>query len=357
MSDAVTKRMLAPFIEEAPRPRFLSGFFKSPPQNFHNSQTVEIDIQRDGEDVAIAITDLVSGRRYNENGQHSNKEFEPPVFDETLVIQAHSLIKREAGADPFEDPDYQASAILRAFRGFKKLQNKIARAIELMASQVLSTGNLTLINAAGTSVFTMSFSPKGTHFTTPTAWAVGGGSGTPLADLSSLAGVIRADGRSNPDILVFGQGAWLRFLDNAAVQKALTRDGLGLGTLNPQMRGEGATFQGVVTVGAYQFQCWTYNGGYAHPQTGTWTPYVADNKVLMISSKARLDLSFGNIPIIMPEKRVLELPSRIMDSAGGIDLTVHSWLEGGGKQLCVSAGTRPLTIPTEIDSFGAITAF
>lgn len=357
MSDAATKRMLAPFIEIAPAPMFLSGFFRTGPQNLHNSEAVELDVQRDGEDVAIAITDNSGGRRENENSQYSNKLFVPPKFDEELPINAHTLLKREPGVDPFQDADYQASLILRAFRGFAKLQNKIRRAVELMVSQVLTTGALTMLNNAGTTIFSMSFSPKGTHFVTPTAWAADGSTGAPITDLSSLAGVIRADGRTNPDTLVFGQGAWIRFLKNADVRVYLQRDGLGLGQLNPTTRGVGATFQGIVTVGAYQFQCWTYNGMYAHPQTGTPTPYVGDNKVLMLSSTARLELSFGSIPIIKPELRVLELPSRISDGARGIDLTVHSWIENGGKQLVVSAGTRPLPIPVEIDSFGALTVF
>ncbi len=349
--------MLAPFIETAPAPMFLSGFFKTGPQNIHSSEAVELDVQRDGEDVAIAITDNGGGHRENENDKYTNKLFVPPKFDEELMINAHTLLKRNPGEDPFKDPNFQANMIMRAFAGFTKLQNKIRRGIELMCSQVLLTGALTMINAAGTTVFSMSFSPKGTHSVTPTAWAADGSTGAPITDLSSLADVIRSDGHTNPDTLIFGQDAWTRFLANATVQKYLIRDGLQLGTLNASSRGLGATFQGIVTVGAYQFQCWTYNGTYKHAQTGTPTRYVGSNKVIMLSSGARLDLSFGAIPIIMPENRVLQLPSRISDGARGIDLTVHSWIENGGKQLVVSAGTRPLPIPVEIDSFGALTVF
>jgi hypothetical protein len=226
-----------------------------------------------------------------------------------------------------------------------------------MCSQVLQTGQITALNGSGTTVFSMSFSPKGTHLVTPTAWAVGGGTGTPIQDVSSLAEVIRADSHQEPDTLIFGQGAWSRFVDNLQVQNYLIRNGLQLGQLAPKARGQGATFMGFVQIGAYAFQCWTYNGKYKHPQTGTPTAYVGDNKVIMMSSAARLDLSFGAIPIIMPERRVLQLPSRISDGDRGIDLTVHSWLENGGKQLIVSAGTRPLPIPVEIDSFGCLTVF
>jgi hypothetical protein len=348
--------MLAPFIENAPAPMFLSGWFRSGPQNFHSSEAVEIDVQREGEEVAIAVTDSTGSRRLNNNDKYTNKLYVPPKFDEELPIEASSLLKREPGVDPFQSPSFQTSAILRAYAGFTKLQNKIRRAIELMCSQVLQTGIINSLNSAGTTVFGMSFSPKGTHFTTPTAWGADGLTGDPIGNISAVAELIRADGHTDPDTLIFGQGAWLRFLMNPQVQKYLQRDGLGQGNLNRQARGKGATFQGVVTVGSYQFDCWTYNAKYKHPQTGTSTSYVADNKVVVMSSGARLELSFGEIPIIMPNP-VLRLPTRISDGDRGIDLTVNSWIENGGKALIVSAGTRPLPIPVEIDSFGCITAF
>lgn len=355
MSDSTTKRMQAPFVEMAPAAMFLSGFFQSPPSNYHNSETVEIDIQRDGEEVAIAITDLSTGRRYNENSEYSNKEYKPPAYDEELVLNSFDMLKREPGSDPFEDPDYQAVAILRAFRGFTKLQNKIRRAIELQASQVLQTGVMTCIDAGGNAITTINFQPKDAHFdTVGTSWGSDGSTGDPIEDLGGLAQVIRGDGHRNPDSLIFGHSAWLRFVKNTKVQPFLTRDGLGLGQLNPQTRGQGGTFQGVVTIGAYQFNCWTYNGRYKHPQSGVSTPFVENTNVIMMSSQARLDLTFGNIPILFPEQRVLQLPTRLMDTSRGIDLTVHSWVEKGGKELHVSAGTRPLCQPTEIDSFGCL---
>lgn len=349
--------MLAPFIELAPAPMFLSGFFKTGPANIHSSESVELDVQRDGEDVAIVVSDNGGGHRENENDKYTNKLFVPPKLDEELPINAHTLLKRNPGDNPFEDKDFQATMILRAFNGFAKLQNKIRRAVELMCSQVLLTGAITALNGAGNTVFSMSFSPKGTHNVTPTAWPTSSGTGAPLTDLGSLADVIRSDSHQEPNTLIFGQGAWGRFVADPQVQQYLIRTGLGLGGLAPQSRGMGATFMGVVRIGAYEFQCWTYNGTYKHPQTGTPTRYVGDNKVIMLSSNARLDLSFGAIPIIMPERRVLQLPTRISDGGRGIDLTVHSWLENGGKQLIVSAGTRPLPIPVEIDSFGSLTVF
>ncbi len=53
MSGSTTRRMLAAYIQMAAPTLFLSGFFRSPPANFHTTEEVEIDIVRSDEDIAI----------------------------------------------------------------------------------------------------------------------------------------------------------------------------------------------------------------------------------------------------------------------------------------------------------------
>lgn len=356
MSDKSTIQMIDMYLEDASAPMFLSGFFRSPPQNFHTTEFIEIDIQRDGEDVAIAIKDLSLGPNHNENSVYSNKRVTPPIYDEEGGVTAFDMIQRMPGQNPFTNPSYGANATQQAFTIFRKLENKIRRAIELQASQVLQTGVLSLINKAGTVVYTIDFSPKSTHFVTPTAWALDGSTGDPLADISALNNVIRRDGKREPRRMTFGDSAFQRFLANAKVQKALdSRRGV-TAELAPVARGQGATFQGWVWIGNYREEMWTYDGFYTHPQTGVATPFVNTNKVI-IDSDGRLDLTYGAIPLLVPpDQRVMPyLPPRISSASGGLDLTTNAWLTPDNKRVMVSAGTRPLTIPTAIDTFGCLT--
>jgi hypothetical protein len=189
---------------------------------------------------------------------------------------------------------------------------------------------------------------------------VGGGTGDPIGDLDSLADVVRTDGNCEPDNLLFGRGAWMRFLDNAKVQKFLVRDGLGLGSLKPQLRSHNASFQGVINVGASTFACWTYNANYDHPQTGTSTPYLASNKVVMLSSQARLEGTFGAIPrFSSPGDQALlnYIPQRISSESLSLDLTVSAYFTANRQGLVVEVGTRPLMMPVQIDGFGCLTVF
>jgi hypothetical protein len=327
------------------------------PRNFHNTEKVELDIIRDEEDIAIVVQDLSAGARHNESTLYTNKAFTPPIYKEQGAINAYNMIKRAPGADPFQDPNFGENATNEAFRIFRKLEKKIRRSIELMAAQVLQTGALTLIDDAGVSLYTLDFQAKSTHkATVTTTWAVDGATGAPLADLAALALVVRRDGKKQPTKLLFGTSAFQRFLANADVLAKLDKNVQNVGVLAPAVRGEGATFQGRVWIGHYAFEMWTYDGWYKHPQTGTLTPYIDDDNVIMMSDGARLDLSYGAIPrIVGPEARALPfLPSRMSDSGQGLDLTVNSWCTPDGEALMVSAGTRPLTIPTAIDTFARL---
>lgn len=356
MSDQTTRRMIRAYIEDASSPMFLSGFFQTPPENFHTSERVEVDIERDDRDVAVVIQAIEAGRRQNESTVYSNKDFIPPIYDEEGVITSYDLIKRVPGQDPFMAPDFQANAVLRSFRLFRKLERKVRRAIELQASQVLQTGVLDLQDQNGTTLYGLSFDPKATHFPTAgTPWATVATS-TPIDDLESLADVILTDGKTEVQDVIMGRQAFLNFQKSTQVQTLADNRRFDLVRVDaPETRGMGAKFHGVLSAGQYRLNIWSYTGRYRNPNGGATVPYVDPNKVIMLSD-GRLDLTFGAIPLLRgPEARALPfLPPRISDGDAGIDLTTNAWFTADGRHLAVSAGTRPLCIPTAIDTFGTL---
>lgn len=355
MSGQTTKRMLAAYFKEALPTMFFSGLFRTSPQSFYNSEEVEIDIMRSEEDVSVVVTDIGSGYRMNAADLYTNKGFKAPVHKEALPLNGFDLMKREPGRNPFEDPSFQADAIVRAFRAFRKVEAKIRRAIELQSSQVMQTGTVTLTDINGTALYNLDYKAKASHFpTAAVAWD--GASPDPLGDLRQLGDKIRADGLTQPDTLIFGDDAFEAFVSNPEVQKRLDNRRIVVGEVAPQMGGEGATYQGRIQIGHYSYAMWTYSGRYKHPQTGVSTPFMAGGKVVMLSSGARLDATFGAIPrIVAPEQRVLPfLPGRMSSTEAGIDLFTNAWVDAAGETLFAGCGARPLMIPTDIDSFGCL---
>jgi hypothetical protein len=353
--DSTTARMIELYMEDASAPFFLSGFFRSPPENFHRSEEVTIDIERDGEDIAIPIKNLGTGARQNESSVYTNKAFIPPVFDEEGTISAYKLLERQPGQHTFRDPEFGIAAARQAFNVFRKLEKKIRRSVEVMSSQTLQDGAVILLDKSGAQAFALDFQQSADL--RPTAGNDWGGMGeTPLADLENLAQVIRRRGKHQPAKLVFGKRAWRDFLDNDDVQKKLDNRRMELGTIAPETRGQGATFQGWVWIGHYRFECWTYDGFYIHPQTEAVVPYVGDDRVIMLSEGARLDLTYGAVPMLRrPDAGPLSfLPPRMSGEDAGIDFSTNAYFSPDGRHLMVGAATRPLTIPTAIDTFGCL---
>ena len=360
MSDESTKRMISAYIQMASPTLFLSGMFQSPAVNFHTTEEVEIDIVRSDEDVAIVIQDLSTGHRMNATDIYTNKGFKPPIFKEAVALNSHDLIKRMPGANPFESPDFRANIITRMFNSMTKIEAKIRRSIELQASQVLQTGIVDLTDEAGVTLYTLDYKPKATHFpTVGINW--GGATSVPLSDISALAEIIRNDGLGDPDDLYFGIGAWNNFIADDTVKSLLDNRRMDTGAVVPmQKRDNGGTYRGWIEIGNYRYDMWTYGGRYKHPQTGVKTPFIADDKVIVRDSSGRMDATFGAIPNIgallgeMGPNLIPELPGRISNTAGGMDLHANAWLSSDGTQLFGGVGARPLMIPTAIDTFGCL---
>lgn len=360
MSTTVTRRMINAYNQMAAPTLFLSGFFQSPAQNFHTTEEVELDIIRSEEDVAIAIQDLSVGYRANADELYTNKSFKPPIFKESIAINSFDLLKRVAGDNPFDSPDFRANVIQRMFTGMTKIERKIKRSMELQASQVLQTGIVTLTDSAGVALYTLDYKPKATHLpTSGTTWNLLG-TDDKIGDIKSLADIIRGDGLTDVDELIFGDTAWDYFLQDAAVQNLLNNRRIEIGGIAPTQRGNGQIFQGFIWIGNYRLAMYTYQGRYKHPQTGVSTKFITPGKVIVRSSSGRMDATFGAIPNIgalmgqQPMQLLPELPGRISNGMGGMDMFTNAWLTADGEQLFGGIGSRPLMIPTAIDTYGCL---
>ena len=360
MSGTITRTMLTAYEALAGITLFFSGMFRSPMSNFYSTEEVEFDILRSGEDISIVVTDLSTGYRMNSGDLYTNKSFKPPVHKEAVPINSFDLLKRMPGANPFADKNFRADLVVRMMWNMRKIEDKIRRAMELQAAQVLQTGTITLIDSAGNSLYTVDFAPKATHFpTSSTAWGQTGAD--ILGDLESLMDVIRDDGLEEPSIGVFGTDALDELFKDTTVLARLDNRNFAMGAIEaPTMNGAGGKYHGTLTVGRYKLQIWSYNGKYIHPQTLVRTPYMAPEKVVIKSENSRLDATFGAVPNIgqllgVTGTSVLpEASGRFMSTSRGMDLFTNAWISPDGEQLFSGIAARPLMIPTAIDTFGCL---
>ena len=336
---------------------FLTRMFTVKPGGIYNGDKIALDIQRFGEDVAIAIKKC-TGPNLNDIDEFTTKEFKPPSYGEAFPLDVCELLNRMAGVDPFSAAmtEFAGQLVAKMAQGFMLVDDKIKRAVELQASQILQTGILTLTDKNGNTVYTLDFKPKATHFpTTGTSWS-NTGSADPLSDLESLAKIIRADGKVNPDRLIFGDTALRNFLKNDEVQTMLDNRRIDVGDIAPEFDDSGATFYGFVWVGSYRFEMWTYPDTFKDPQTGNATEYINSDKVIMTSSRTRLDMTAARVPLPLgPDPRVAGLlPGRLSSRDNGFDVTPNVYATPNGKQIMGELESRPLLIPVQIDGFGCL---
>lgn len=360
MSGNTTRRFISAYYQESEPSAFFSGMFQARPENFYSSEGVELDIIRSEEDVSIAVQDLSTGYRMNSEDLYTNKEFKPPIHKEGIALNSHDLMQRMAGKHTFEDPSFRADVITRMFRGMRKVERKIRRAVELQSAQVLQTGVITLTDIAGTPLYALDYKPKAAHF--PTAgvpWDVATLE-QKLADIEALADTIRTNGFTDPDEIDFGVAAFNSLINTDGIEKIFDQRRAERGMITSmEKRGNGGIYRGTLEVGNYKLDIFTYNGKYKDPVDGVTKPYLDPRKAIVRSTTSRMDATFGAIPNIgqalgITGRLVPEMPSRMSSRENAMDLFTNVWISNDGEQLFGGVGARPLMVPTAIDTFGCL---
>lgn len=361
--NAITMKMIQLYNMTQTNPQtFFAGMFAVTRQSFFDTEKVTLDIVKSNNDIAIAVQDLSAGYRNNMASVFENNEITPPVFKESFQVNVFELIKRQPGKNPFENQDFRLTCIQKMYRGVDAVARKIRRSNELQAAQVMQTGKATFRDEEGAILFTLDYGANPTHFpvaskdwSDPTADIIG--------DLTQLAAIVRRDGKVTPNRLIFGGTAWANAQANEAFMKRFDIRNAHYGEIRlPEMRGEGGTFHGRISLGNYVYDIWTYDDFYNDPQTGEATEYMDTNKVIVMSTQSRLDALFGSVPNlgellgISPRKELLpELPARLSSSQTGVDMFLNVWTDERIENLFAGVGSRPIMCPTALDSFGCIT--
>lgn len=350
--------MISLFIQLRQPTGFLQRLFTFKPGSVYSGNKVFIDIKRIGEDVAIPV-EVCTGPNFNTVEKFTTKEMVPPQYGEAFPVDACELLDRMAGVDPYSAAYMDDASMLTSMllERWAVIDAKIVRGMELQASQILQTGKLDLLDGSGSSRYKIDFLPKAAHFpTVGTPWS--NAAATPLADLQALANVLRANGKVDPNRLIMGETALSEFLANQTVKDALDNRRIEVGEVAPEMSDSGATFYGYVWVGTYRMEIWAYPEGYEDPQTGNFTKYVDDGKVVMLSTRTRLDKTSAKVPrpLVAPDPRVAGMiPGRLTSRDDGFDVTPNLYPSANGKQLIGELESRPLLVPAQIDGFGCLT--
>jgi len=360
MANVATVKFLGAFDKMRKPLMFLSSFFKTERRDYFNSTSVEIHVRRHGQRVAVALQGMTSDPRWSDVDKHSVKVMTPYSYNEGFEVNGADVMNAGFGKTQYDEPSYMRDALLSfADNGVEK-EYAIQRAVELQTSEILQTGTVTLIDSNGDTIGALDFKPKATHFPqVSVSWATIA-TATPLADMESLADVIRKDSGVFPSIAIMGGTAFGYALQTTEFQKALDNRRMNLGIIMPsEINSDGAKYQGDVHLGSYRVEIWTYPESYDHIQTGVDTPYIALNNVVMLSPKSQFKLAYGGFPspLAKPDPRVstfLNVLPRRVSRSGFVDLNPIVWCSEDGQSIKGAVRSRPLAYPVGIDEYGCI---
>lgn len=349
-------RLLDVYKQVRPPTMAMSEMFTVRPRNISDTEVVAIDIVREDEQIS-PVVNTCEGPTFNVADQFTTKEFTPPSLNEAMPFSCKELLNRRPGETQFDATDvgFQTQFVEALLDGMESLENKMRRNREWQASQILQTGILNLKDENGNVNYTIDFLAKADHF--PDAAATWSASADILADLESLADVIRDSSLQDADEIWLGANALGFFLQNTEIQAQLDNRRMEIGQIRPGLLNSGAKFIGTIHVGAYEFNILTYNGRGIEPgalPSAKFRFLGADN-CIMRASTGRLDTVFAGVPMPVNRDPRFEgiLPDRISVPMA-VDIAPVVYATPDGKQTILGLESRPLLIPTDIDSFGTI---
>jgi len=351
-----TYQMIEAFVKNMKAPGFLSGLFQIGPDSFHNQKRVHVDTSLEAETVAVPVADISSS--YNNNTSLTKQEVEviPPVFKEAETISVGDLYDRQVGMNPYEDNEPQVNGVRLALKAADRLMNKLGRALELQAAQILtrSTG-IASIDSTGATVFALNYNLAAALFpTASTPWSTSG-TADPITDLGNLCAVIRGGG-NDPMMVVMDGDSFEAAMNITSFKERFTAANVNVGALN-DMGNPGTTggnFRGRLQVGHWTLDVYTYGARYIPANSSTSTLYIPRKKCVVLAPGGR-KATFGGVPRFPGEQQALQyLPSRIMAGESRMDVNFNAWFSTDRESLTIGCAARPLLIPVDKFSFGCL---
>lgn len=353
--DFLRRSMGVVFKKKANPTKFLSSLFKSPDANKKDTVEIVFDIKRNDEDVSVDIVRGTQGRN-NVSKRFTTKVYTPPVYDEYANFNENERLNRIMGMTEY-DEHTMAEVVAAITDDQVRLQDKILRAIELQAAQAMSTGIVTLINNDS-----VDYKMKATHKAAPSVdWS--NASGVPINDMAGYALLNRKDGQTVTTDALFGQTA-LQLLFNNAQFKTLAsqqyQQAENMAIRPPVANSEGAVFHGILTIGDYKINIWTYPQfykvptGYGLSNEGTLVPYWPTDYVWLGNFNSRFDLIYAGIAkLVVADPRLASIGIGQVPATMRGDFHLYGAVDEMAANAKYGVKSAPLCVPTDIDSFCA----
>lgn len=332
LRNLLTTQTIAVMKETVQPTSFLRSFF---PTRTSMTKTVSVEVQRGTEKVAVDVIRGTIGN-HNEFGRSTVREYLPPLYDEIFTLSNLDVYDVAIGA---QTPAAIANVIETAAEKMIELKNKIERAIELQAAQVLQTGVVTL-----TSGDNINFNRKAASMVDINVggnyWNTSGSD--PIKDLENACIFLRKTGKSQGQVVnaIMGDTALASFLNDPAVKSRADIRNMNFDALAVGLReAVGSVPIGQVNAGQYIVNIWSYSEYYDNASNVS-TPYVAPGNVIVMPTNTQFVTAFAAVPQLLSDSG--RAPQRS-------EYLINDYIDERGSNHEMRIKSAPLVIPVSID--------
>ena len=340
-----TKTLVDVYKERVVATGFLRSLFR-PVET--SSKEVSIEVQRATEKVAVDVFRGTEGNR-NRMDLFTEKIWIPPYYREffdATQLRFYDVMFGSLGTNV--DEVTFSEWISEVADRLEMLQMKIERAIELQCAQVLQTGVLTLQSSTN-----IDFKRKAASLVdigAPDYWTQA--TADPIEDIENGCNFMRQVGKAQGGEfnMILGSGALRALLNNTIFKERADLRRVALDDISmPQRQGEsvGAVFHGVISAGSYRVRLWTYPQFYDNAG-GVSTPYIDDNKIILVPLEPRFTLNFASVPKLIRDVRNAEFPEFIRQQRGAF--TVGNYIDERAETHVFDIKSAPIAVPVAVDT-------
>lgn len=336
-----TQTVIAIYKENAPIGTHFSSMFDAKPTT---SKNVSIEVERDTEKIAVDVNRMGGGRR-NTFSKSSEKIFLPPMYDE--YFDATSLDAYDKMVSSKKDAVLTGLAAEAIARKLLKLQQKIRRAEELQAAQVMETGIVVLKSGDNIDY-------KRKAASKVDAGGAGGYWSTTTTDvetqLKNIGDFFRTEGKSNVNTInmtLSGAGYIALKKTNYFVNDATYNNVQLNDIMKPERVPAGSVYNGQITAGSYKFNIWVYDETY-EDDAGATQRYMAENQAAFSpASGVEFNAAYGGLPVVINDPSRVEFPQYIRNIQSRF--MIYNEISKNRTAHLFGIRSAPLYVPVTVD--------
>lgn len=293
MADIYTTNQLIGVVQTLIRPVswLLDRYF--PTITTFDTEEVHVDVIPGKRRVIPLVSPFVEGKIVDALAQRVNT-LKPAYAKAKTPFQPNRALKRTAGEQIGGSLTAQQRHDLALTQHLEDLIGMVVRRKEVMASEALRTGKVTLVGDGYPSV-TVDFQRNAAH----TIAALSGGtnhwahaSSKPLRNLAAWATLGLQNGGANLVDVIMGADAWAEFSEHSTVEKRLLQINAAGTDMNRTIEPvEGGVYKGTVD----GMNIFVYSGWYIDPVTGTETEIWPSKAVCVTSTQIEGEQLHGAI--------------------------------------------------------------